>query len=863
LCVQKHFRRLPVIRLASGKFKLTPHHKFGAPLVLALVLILALLPARAQIPFGEQTAEAPPYQWPRSHDYDVQHYRIALSFDWSKKSIFGETTIILRPFHDRFKEVELDAGQMSINSVKLAQGTPLSFRYEGGEKLFVMLDRDYSAGAEIAIAINYSATPKQGLIFITPSAGDPTRPFQIWTQGEASTNHYWFPCYDYPNDKATSETIITVEDKYKVISNGDLISVQPAASKGMMTWHWKMSQPISSYLISLVIGEYEELKDQYKNHLIVSYVYPGQVENARVSFAKLAQMIAFFSEKTGRDYPYGKYAQTMVRDFPGGMENVTATTMTDTAVHDKRAHLDVSSDEIVSHELAHQWFGDLLTCRDWGEIWLNESFATFFAALWNEHDKGRDHYLYEMMNNQRAYLQAWYQGMRRPIVTKRYSDPDAVFDVYAYARGGAVLNMLRFVLGEELFWKAINHYVKKYQWQNVETAQLNIAIEEATGQNLLWFFDEWVYKMGHPEFEITSNYDPSAKQLKLIVKQTQKPDQKRPWFQSPEFFTTPLDIAITTTSGEKVHRVWIDKAEKEFSFAVDSKPLIINFDRGNYIIKAVKFNRGDDELAYELLHDSDVTGRLRALEELKQHHSEASVKALSEAAIRDQFWGVRLEATKALAELKTDAARVALLEAVKDKDSRIRREAIKGLSVFNDPKLTDLFINIIKNDPSYFAVAEAARALGQSGAPQAFDVLVDLLKQDSWQDTIRSGALAGLAYLNDPRALEIALNYAAPGNSVNARAEALGMLGRLGKGNDRALEMLIAALKDQSLPILFKAVQAIAALEDPRALPALEELAKRNLPIGAITAAREQFEQFVSGVINRLKNVSKQGEKKQ
>jgi aminopeptidase N len=822
-------------------------------LVLAFILILASLPTWAQMPFGEQSTQAPPYQWPRSHDYDVQHYRIALSFDWSKKSISGETTITLRPFHDSFKEIELDAGEMTINSVKLAQSVPLNFRYEDDEKLFIALDRAYPAGAEIAVVINYSATPKRGLTFITPSESDPNRPFQIWTQGEASTNHYWFPCYDYPNDKATSETIITVEEKYKVISNGDLISVRPAPSRGMKIWHWRMNQPISSYLISVVVGQYEELKDQYGNHPVISYVYPGQLENARVSFAKLAQMVAFFSEKTGCDYPYSKYAQTMVRDFPGGMENVTATTMTDAAVHDKRAHLDVSSNEIISHELAHQWFGDLLTCRDWGEIWLNESFATFFEAVWNEHDRSRDHYLYEMMNNQQAYLQAWYQGMRRPIVTRRYSDPDAVFDVYAYARGAAVLNMLRFVLGEESFWKAINHYVKKHQWQNVETAQLNIAIEEATGQNLLWFFDEWVYKMGHPEFEIAANYEPSTKRLRLTVKQTQKPDEKRPWFQSPEFFTIPIDIAITTEAGEKVHRVWIDKAEKEFSFTVDSNPLIINFDRGNYIIKTVKFNRADDELAYQLLHDSDVTGRLRAVDELKQHHSEVGTKALGEAAIRDQFWGVRLEATKALAEFKTDLARAALLEAVKDKDSRIRREAIKGLSAFKDPKLVDLFISIIKNDPSYFAVAEAARALGRSGAPQAFGLLVELLKQDSWQDTIRSGALSGLAHLNDPRALEIALKYAAPGNSVNLRAEAFGILGRLGKGNDRALEILTAALKEQSLPLLFSAVQALATLGDPRALPALEEFTKKAPLVGAVGIARERLQQLANAVINHLK----------
>jgi aminopeptidase N len=521
-------------------------------------------------------------------------------------------------------------------------------------------------------------------------------------------------------------------------------------------------------------------------------------------------------------------------------------------VHDKRAALDVSSDDIMSHELAHQWFGDLLTCRHWGEIWLNESFATFFQALWDEHDKGKDYYLYEMYGNQQAYFQAWAQGNRRPIVTVRYSDPDALFDTYAYPRGGAVLSMVRFVLGEEMFWKAINQYVMKNQWQNVETSDLNTAIEEATGQNLAWFFDEWVYRMGHPEFEIASIYD-AAKSLKLTVKQTQKPDEKRPWFPLPDFFTMPVDIAITTASGEKIHRVWIDKREKEFTFEVDSKPLIVNFDRGNYIIKQVKFNRGDDELGYQLLHDSDAMGRVLAAIELKSHTGDVAIKALTEAALRDRFWGVRLEAVKALTAVRSDASRAALIEALKDKDSKIRREAIKGLGALKDPNLADLFVKIINSDPSYFAIAEAAKALGQSGSPKAYDVLAEAMKLESWQGTIRAGVLGGFAALKDPRALEIALKYASPANSTNLRAAAFQVLAEVGKGNDRALETLLSAIKEKSLSVRFNAVQALGQLGDPRAIPALEEMAK--------SSDNSAFKLTILGAVYQIRNAKKEGQK--
>ncbi|MBL8150939.1 MAG: hypothetical protein JNN15_13515, partial [Blastocatellia bacterium] len=230
--------------------------------------------------------QPPPYQWPRSHDYDVEHYRIAVSFDIVGKSLTGETTITLHPYKDNFKEVELDAGKMKIESVKLAAGSDLKYRYEKEEKLYVELGRPYKAGEDISIVVKYSANPKQGVAYIVPTESDPSRPYQIWTQGQPDTNHYWFPCYDYPNDRATSETIVTVDEKYQVISNGDLISVKPAANK-KKTWHWKMDRAYASYLVSVVVGEFDEVKDSYKGKPVISYVPKGQTENGKLSFSSL------------------------------------------------------------------------------------------------------------------------------------------------------------------------------------------------------------------------------------------------------------------------------------------------------------------------------------------------------------------------------------------------------------------------------------------------------------------------------------------------------------------------------------------------------------------------------------------------
>lgn len=272
------------------------HTRFE-PLKLARAIVLALALALSALSSFAQAPEAPPYRWPRSHDYDVEHYRIQVSFNWSRQSVEGVTTVTLKPFKSDLKEIELDAGDMTIKSVKLAGGAPLKFRYENKEKLYVALDRAYAPGTTIGIVINYSATPKKGLTFIAPTEEDPSRPRQIWSQGESEDNHYWFPCYDYPNDKATTELIATVEDKYRVISNGALVSVRPDPANKTRTYHWKMDRPYSSYLVSIIVGEFALVKDQFKGIPVESYVYAGQVENARISFGKVGRMISFFQKR--------------------------------------------------------------------------------------------------------------------------------------------------------------------------------------------------------------------------------------------------------------------------------------------------------------------------------------------------------------------------------------------------------------------------------------------------------------------------------------------------------------------------------------------------------------------------------------
>src|SRR5205085_7394516 len=544
----------------------------------------------------------------------------------------------------------------------------------------------------------------RGLTFIKPRPGDAARPRQIWSQGETEYNHYWFPCYDHPNDFTTTEIVATVEKPLQVISNGRLVSTREN-SDGTRTFDWKIDQPHATYLTSIVVGEYTPVTGNYAGVPVTSYVYPNEANEGRLTTSRLPEMVKFFSEKTGVKYPYAKYAQTMTRDFGGGMENISATTQTDNMIHDARAELDATSDSLESHELAHQWFGDLVTCRSWADVWLNESFATYFQALWDEHSLGRDDFLYrDVKGNQDQYYTTWARGLRRPIVTKNYTNADAIFDTYAYPRGGAVLHMLHVALGDAQWWRAINHYLTKYAHQPVETEQFRIAVEEATGQSMDWFFDEWVYRMGHPVFRVTQGYDPAAKTLTLTVRQEQKIDPANAYPQVA-LFRTPVEVDIGTAQGTHVERAMIEpKEEQTLTFHTDTEPLLVNFDYGDTLIKELKFDKPTDALVYQLTRDADVMGRMWALGQLSERmkvqvtaeaERQRIAEALSGALTGDKFWGMRFDSAAALQGAPGDAARRALLTATKDANARVRARAVTSLAATKDPTLADVYLPLL------------------------------------------------------------------------------------------------------------------------------------------------------------------------
>jgi aminopeptidase N len=506
-------------------------------------------------------------------------------------------------------------------------------------------------------------------------------------------------------------------------------------------------------------------------------------------------------------------------------------------IHDDRELLEGDSDGLMAHELAHQWFGDYVTCREWGQIWLNESFATYFDALYQEHSKGRDHFLYnEVRNNQNQVLDTWNQGNRRPIVTKYYANKDAMFDNYAYPGGGSVLHMIRKHLGDENWWKAINHYLTSNAHQPVSTEDFRIAIEEATGQSMDWFFDQWLYKMGHPKFEVTQNYDAATKKLTLNVKQTQKLDPTSQ-FPQVEFFQTYLDVEIDN----KIERVWIKpQAENVFTFDAAAKPKLVNFDYEGAIIKELKFDKSVDELVYQMANDKDPVGRGWAMDELTAKDEDAAngakIKAaLLNAAEKDSFSDMRRNALSKIREMNVpdgppfteraavkldDATIRTLLKLTKDANALVRNDAIGLLGATKDAKYADVYLAAL-NDRSYAVIDAAAVALGATKSAKAYDALSKLVAMTSWKGRIQIAGLSGLGALKDPRAFDAAYKFATDKSQpIGARGAALTVVGATGKGDSRAYPLIIEAFKkalaDNDQQGMVSGVMATISLADPR-----------------------------------------------
>jgi len=718
-----------------------------------------------------------PARYTRDRVVDVKHIRIEVRLDVKAKSVSGRTTLTVAPIADEVKTLELDAVELKVSAVT-ARGRKVAFD-NTGEKLILRFSKPLVPEKDIRIQIDHSATPRRGLYFVGPDKHYPRKRAEVWSQGEDEDNRYWFPCFDYPNQKATSELIATVPGKWFCLSNGRLLEKRKNRDR-TATFHWLQEVPHVSYLITLCAGPYVEVRDEWDGIPVNYYVPPGREADGKRAFGRTPEMVRFYSELIGVRYPFAKYTQITATDFIfGGMENTSATTQTDRTLHDARAHLDFSSEPLVAHELVHSWFGNLITCRDWSHAWLNESFATYFDNLWYRHSRGEDEFRYELYGDLRAYLTEDGSRYRRPIVTNVYREPMDLFDRHLYQKGACVLNFLRHHLGDRLFFKAVKLYVERFRERTAVTQDLINAIEDATGRNFEWLFDQYVFKGGHPEFEVSCAWDDKALVASLTIAQKQTPDEMTPVFR------LPVKVRFAGKGYDETRTLQVDDARHVFHITLPARPKWVAFDPANTIPKTVELKLDVDQLAAQLKADDDVMGRVYAVQALGKKGGPEAFEALRDALISDKFWGVQAEAAEALAKMHTPDALKALIDARRVKHPKARRAVARALGAWREERAAKALQSLLKRDPSYFVEAAAAESLGRTRTPGAFGALGQALKKASWQEVIRAGVMRGMVESDPVKALPILEEWSAPGRPEPARLTALALLGRAARESDK------------------------------------------------------------------------------
>ncbi len=787
-------------------------------------------------PFGMDSGEATP-QYGRDRAFDVTHIKLDVGLDFVAESISGVATHTLRPIGMAATEVAFDAVNLDIRSVTDGGGSPIDFEVTNN-KLRVYFANPIPANTTVTIAIDYTSTrPIRGLHFRTPRLGYSDAETQAWTQGEPEDARHWFPCIDYPNERATTEVICTVRDDYVALSNGNLVGTTHDSAHSKRTFHWRQRQDHVTYLVSLVAGPFISVQDRADGIPLFYYALPGQEDDARKTYRNTPAMMEIFQEKIGVSYPYSRYSQVSVVDFiAGGMENTTISTMTERIILDDSARLTRSMDGLIAHELAHQWFGDLMTCRDWSHIWLNEGFATYMEAVYQEHQFGRDDLIHDMLQNHKQVLAADGGEGKKPVVSRLYNDPNGVFGYRPYAKGASVLHMLRNELGDDTFWKAITAYATRHQNKVVETNDLLRTAEEVSGKSLEKFFDQWLYHTGFPALSIEYAWENDQKLAKVTVRQTQEVTDATPLF----VFST--SIAFHGEGTVHVEPVSISDESHTFYVALEERPAFVRFDPESFVLKTVKFNKPKPMLFTQLKSDPSIAGRYQACEQLSEKNGEDVIDALSLSLKSDSYWGVRVKAAEALGEIDDNRALQALLDNADTAESRVRLAIVKAVATIDNPQARAALLEAIEKDPASYIVAAAIDGLGSQRDLDAIPTITRALDRDSHSEVIRSAALNALADLRAEESLESIVPYTyspAPRAARRTAIAAIGKAGELMEDKSRAREVLTDRLADPHPFRRAAAISALVTLGDVQAIAALEKLADTSKSDREAKSARE------------------------
>lgn len=684
------------------------------------------------------------YHASRTRLHDLLHTRLDVRFDWEKQRLEGIALLQLKPYFYPQNQLMLDAKNFDIHKISIIDGTDsseLDYFYDN-EILYITLDTTYTRCQSYWLEIRYTAKPAerelkhgrsiksdQGLYFINHDGRDPYKPQQIWTQGETESNSAWFPTIDVPNEQCTQEMYITVDNRFKTLSNGELVYSRNN-NDSTRTDFWKMDKPHAPYLFMMAVGDYEVVEDSWYDLPMYYYVEPEYKSYARDIFGNTPEMIGFFSEILGVEFPWPKYAQVVVRDFvSGAMENTSATVFMEDLQVDSRELIDDNWDDIIAHELFHHWFGNLVTCESWANLTLNEAFANYSEYLWKEYKSGRyEADLHGMLEMEQYFEEA--ASKQVDLIRFDYNDSDDMFDNHTYAKGGRIVHMLRKYVGDEAFYASLNYYLEEHQHQSVEIHDLRLAFEKVTGEDLNWFFNQWFLASGHPLLEVSDSYVDGT--LRLEVYQLQD-------LGTTPLYTLPLYVDIFINGKKDTYHITVDKEYQAFEFNVSDEPDLVLFDGEQQLLAEIHHEKTRDELFFQFMNTDLFLPRYLALDSIIQMPMDSVTYPILISALKDNFWLFRQMSVGVFEDYtgpyKDEITGMIHAMAMNDPKSLVRADAVSILYSITGDKSIDLYKKAI-HDSSYAVAGNALFALSMSDPSELRGVITDFLQYNNFNIVI-------------------------------------------------------------------------------------------------------------------------------
>ncbi|MBP8302619.1 MAG: HEAT repeat domain-containing protein [Phycisphaerae bacterium] len=767
----------------------------------------------------ESGSEAPHYAPDRK--VNITHVRIDVTPDFQEQTVAGVVTSEFAPIARPLEEMTLSAKDLHIHrvwaSVAMAGWTATD------EDLTVTFAPAVEPGRKVVLNVQYDAQPERGLYFRTPELGYPAEDMHLFSQGEAHEAPHWYPNYDYPNERFSSEVICRVPQDMTVVSNGRLLGEATDPNTGLKAVHWLQEKPHVNYLIALVAGRFKRIESRHKEVPLAFYTPASQIDLAARSFQGTEDMIGFFEQETGTPYPWDKYDQVAVEDFvAGGMENTSLTILTtNTLFTPETEDLDTST-MLVAHELAHQWFGDYVTCKDWAHVWLNEGFATYYENLYQGHRFGQAHFLYGMVQDSRWILAN--SESTRPVFDRNYESEGELFDYRAYQKGGWVVHMLRARLGDGVFRRCVQTYLQRYGLGTVTTEDLRAVAEEVSGQSLDRFFDQWIFRGGLPRLKVAYSWSDKTRLARISVQQTQAQD-------GTGVFHLPTQVRFVV-AGERIDRdLTIEQAKQDFYFPLAAEPNMVRFDPQYTVLAEVTFDLPKAMLYEQLARGSDVVGQVLAAKALSKDTDKKTVGHLKEALNGAAFYGVRCEAAQALREIRTDEALDALAQSLHQPDAWVRDAVVDALGGFYGPQAMAALKTVVEQEKNPGIVATALRGLGIYADPEVHALIRRNLDSQSFRNRLVDAAVIAIRRLGDPafvpdleRLIDQRQDQLTTGGLCNA-LDCLASISQDLQDKAEVRDLLTGFVTHKRRAVQMAAIRALGTLRDPRAIGVLETYA--------------------------------------